>query len=187
MRTRDKRAVSAHGEEIPYLIYIVCISILNHSMLYTDNTPFSPPATTFLGKASRLQRELPVWKLSMWDFMRRSQLLMLLSWEQENKKRLSLGCVLTHETDSLWPSRDNATFSLAMSITLIVVSSEAVRILLLSSVNPIDLTILWWGFKFTLLSLFSRLKIWTYPLLLPNPNIPSVLAFAMQVKKIYPA
>ena len=98
--------------------------------------------------------------------------MILLSNEQVKATLLSVGCALTHETDYLWLSKVEITFSLTISNIFIVASSEPVNILLESYEKEIERISLLCGLNETTLSFFYKFTTCKSPLLLPVASNP---------------
>lgn len=79
------------------------------------------------------------------------------------------------------------TFSLTISNTFKVQSSEPESSLLMSQVNDKDRISLWWGLKDTSLFFFAKLAIQRSPLLLPAASRLESLEAVREAKNISPA
>lgn len=132
-----------------------------------DKTPFYPPVTKCFVVALQVHKGLPVIVDPAAFFVRKSQILTLLSKEQLNTILLSVGWALTQDTPYLWPYKIPDTFSLAISIIFKLSSSLAVIILFESSVKFKDLIIRWCGFNWASLFFLSNFTINKSPLSFP--------------------
>ena len=158
-----------------------------HSIAYTLSIELSPPTSTCFPTTAQLHSCDPVFCVPVHPFILKSQLLKLLSNEQLITTLLSSGWHLTPDTASLCPSSTLTTFSLAISITLSMQSSPAVRSLVESSVNDRDLRRWWWGLRAVERSFLPRLKRKQPPVELPAASSCSSLLLVREVRWSSPA